>query len=70
MYISASITAIDGNESTQFYAKIWPVRVGDVIIYEDKEYTVTDMKQRIAFGQTQSLIVTMEHKANPAAAFK
>ena len=70
MYISASITAIDGNTSCQFYAKIWPVRVGDIIIYGDKEYIVTEMKQRIACGQTQCLLVTMEHKEDLACQFK
>jgi hypothetical protein len=62
MYISAIITAIGDGITTTFGAKIYPVQKGDIIIYNDKEFVVTDVKQYICFGQTQSLRVTMEHK--------
>lgn len=64
MLISAIITAIDVDNGTTktFGASIIPPRVGDIIVYNDKEWVVTKSKQRIGFGQTQGFSVTMEHK--------
>lgn len=69
MLINAIITAKAKGAATTFGAQIMPVQKGDIIIYNNKEFTVTSVKQKIEFNKTQCLIVEIEHKENLASLF-
>lgn len=70
MLINAIITAKEKGMATTFGAQIIPVQKGDIIIHNNKEFTVTSVKQKIEFNKTQCLIVEIEHKEDLTSLFK
>lgn len=68
MLINAIITEKEKGMTTTFGAQIIPVQKGDIIIHKNKEFTVTSVKQKIEFNQTQYL-VEIEHKEDLASLF-
>lgn len=70
MLINAIITAKEKDVTTTFAAQIIPVQKGDIIIHNNKEFTVTSVKQKIRLNKTQCLIVIVEHKEDLTSLFK
>ena len=73
MLVQAIITAINHTTgiSTTFGAAVVPVRVGDIIMHERKDFIVTAVKQELKVHAGAPVMhIKMEYKEDPACLFK